>query len=334
MHLSVRALPLACLAVAGCGAAATGSVTASPAARIVRWSPYASAHRPLDLVNAGGGTAVLVAGGRLFQLRPSGKAVPFDPAYRSPGGEEPYVAVPVAGHRGCSFGAGAIYAIRLTNGRGVTQISASGHVRRFATLTAPGLIDGIAFDDSGSFGYRLLVTINHGSTTTVDSVGCHGTVNTITTTAPRVEGGIAVAPGAGRFGRFSGDLIAPDETGGRIFAITPTGKSLLVANSGLPHGGDIGVESEAFVPSLQNFDALVADRRTPGNPHPGDDVVLRLGSSALRAAGVKPYDLLVATEGGALTDAIRCGPGGCQVHHVADGPSQAHGEGHIAFVTR
>ena len=293
-----------------------------------------SAHRPLDLVTPGGGTAVLEAGGRLFLLRASGRVVPIDPAYNSPGGEEPYVAVPAAGHRGCSFGPGAIYAIRLANARGVIRISASGHIRRFAGLRAPGLIDGIAFDETGAFGYRLLVTINHGSTTTVVAIDCHGAVTTVTRTAPRVEGGIAVAPGAGRFGRFSGDLIAPDETGGRIFAITPEGKSFLVANSGLPHGGDIGVESEAFVPNRQRFDALVADRLTPGNPHPGDDVVLRLGSSALRAAGVKPYDLLVATEGSAFADAVRCGASGCQVHHVADGPPEAHVEGHIAFVTR
>jgi hypothetical protein len=61
-------------------------------------------------------------------------------------------------------------------------------------------------------------------------------------------------------------------------------------------------------------------------------VVLRIGFRALIAAGVKPGDLLVATEGGALTDAIRCGPTSCSVHHVADGPAIAHGEGHVAFV--
>jgi hypothetical protein len=293
-----------------------------------------SAHRPLDLVSAGGATAVLEAGGRLFRLGASGKVVPIDPAYRSPGGEEPYVAMPAAGHHGCSFGAGTIYAIRLTNGRGVTRIDPNGHVRHFVRLRVPGLVDGIAFDETGAFGYRLLVTINHGSTTTVVAVDCRGGLKTITNAAPRVEGGIAVAPGAGRFGRFSGDLIAADENSGRIFAITPTGKSFLVANSGLPHGGDVGVESEGFVPNLQRFDALVADRLTPGNAHPGDDVVLRLGSSALRAAGVKPYDLLAATEGSAFVDAVRCGAGGCRVHHVADGPPEAHVEGHIAFVSR
>jgi hypothetical protein len=213
----------------------------------------------------------------------------------------------------------------------VVAIPPSGRVRHFATITASGLIDGIAFDTTGNFGHRLLVTINHGSTSTVDSIGCRGGVQVLTNKAPRVEGGIAVAPAS--FGRFAGDLIAPDEQGGRIFAVTPQGQSFLVARSGLPHGGDIGVESEAFVPNA-SADALVADRLTPGNPHPGDDVVLRLRARTLKAAGVRPGDLLVATEGGARTDDVHCGGRGCSVRHVADGPSIAHVEGHIAFMPR
>jgi hypothetical protein len=66
--------------------------------------------------------------------------------------------------------------------------------------------------------------------------------------------------------------------------------------------------------------------------HTGDDVVLRIRAAALKAAGVKAGDLLVASEGGALTDAIRCSFSGCKVRYVADGPSEAHVEGHIAFL--
>jgi hypothetical protein len=135
-----------------------------------------------------------------------------------------------------------------------------------------------------------------------------------------------------RFGRFAGDLIAPDETGGRIFAITPRGASRLVADSGLPHGNDVGVESETFIPDLQHYSVLVADRLTPGNRHPGDDELLQIGSAALRRAGVPSGALLVASEGGAHTDAISCRTGGCQVRHVADGPAIAHLEGHIAVL--
>jgi len=289
-------------------------------------------YRPLDLApGRRAGSMVLAAGGRLWEVAPPSSIAPFAPAYRSPGGEEPYITVPGDRHRGCSYGPNSVYAIRLHDGRGVTRITGA-HVTFFARITAPGLIDGIAFDQRGAFGYRLLVTVNHGSTTTVDAIDCHGAVTPITQTAPRVEGGIVVAPST--FGRFAGDLIAPDETGGRIFAITPRGNSTLVANSGLPHGNDIGVESEWFVPADQNAEFYVADRLTPGNRHPGDDVLLGVSYAALRAAGVRPFDLLVATEGGAFTDAIRCGPSTCQVRYVAKGPPEGHVEGHIAFVAR
>ena len=235
-----------------------------------------------------------------------------------------------ASPRGCSFGRNTIYAIRFQKGQGITRVSSAGHVRRFAGISAPGLINGIAFDETGAFGHRLLVTTNHGSTTTVDAVNCHGRVSTITTTAPRVEGGIAVAPKS--FGRFAGDLVAPDELSGRIYAINPRGRSFLVANSGLPHGQDFGVESETFVPADRHARFLVADRLTPGNPHPGDNVVLELGAAALRAQGVRPGDLLVAGEGGAFTDAVHCGAAGCSVRYVAKGPAEAHVEGHIAYL--
>src|SRR5207237_7802477 len=97
-----------------------------------------------------------------------------------------------------------------------------------------------------------------------------------------------------------GDLIAPDEKSGKLFAITPQGKTVPLASSGLPHGPDIGVESEGFVPPGRAKDAFLADRLTPGNAHPGDDVVLRIPGAALAAPGVHSGGLLVATAGGAL----------------------------------
>ncbi len=282
--------------------------------------------RPLDLAGPrADGAIVLAAAGRLWLLGRHGAVTPFASAYSSPGGEEPYIALSPGG----CFGRGAVYAIRLHSGRGVTAISAGGEVRRFARLSAPGLIDGITFDRTGAFGRRLLVTINAGSRTTVDAIDCHGAVRAITRSAPRVEGGLAVAPAT--FGRFAGDLIAPGEVSGNVFAITPAGTALLLASSGLPHGNDIGVESEGFVPPGAPEDALVADRLTPGNRHPGDDLVLRIHATALRGAGVSSGDLLVATEGGALTDAISCGASKCRVRKIAVGPAVAHLEGHIAF---
>jgi hypothetical protein len=287
---------------------------------VVHWATFAHATRPLDVAGPrSDGSLVMAANGRLFLVGRTGRISPFAPAYQSPGGEEPYIALSPGG----CFGPETVYALRLSGGRGVVAIGA-GKVRQFARISAPGLLDGITF----GWG-KLLVTINHGNTTTVDAVDCRGRVHTVTRTAPKVEGGIAVAPST--FGRFAGDLIAPDENGGRIFAIAPDGRSALLANSGLPHGGDVGVESEGFVPAGR-YRAVMADRLTPGNPHPGDDVLLGLSSGKLSAQGVRAGDLLVATEGGARVDAIRCSQTSCSVKHVADGPSVAHGEGHIAFL--
>ncbi|MGN6867468.1 MAG: hypothetical protein ACTHMY_03580 [Solirubrobacteraceae bacterium] len=310
----------------GCGGAAARTRPAG----IARWTALVHVSRPLDLAGPRrDGSLVLAAAGKLWLLR-SGVVAPFASAYRSPGGEEPYIALPAVGHRGCSFGSNTVYALRLASGHGVVAISPTGRARMFATLSARGLIDGVAFDETGRFGYRLLVTVEHGATTSVVAIDCRGRVSTITGHAPKVEGGITVAPGT--FGRFAGDLIASDENTGRIYAIAPSGSSSLVARSGLPHGGDTGVESEAFLPAHGPFVALLADRGTPGNRHPGDDVVLRVNAAALFAAGARPGDLLDATEGGAKTVAVHCGAqGACTVRHVADGPAIAHPEGHIAI---
>jgi hypothetical protein len=271
---------------------------------------------------------VLAANARLSLLTPAGGVSPFSSGtggYRSPGGEEPYITLSPGG----CYGNGVVYALRLTGGRGVVAINAGGSPRRFATLRVPGLLDGITFDQTGGFAHRLLVTSNSGARTAVEAIDCRGVVSTITRSAPRVEGGIAVAPST--FGAFAGDLIAPSESSGLVYAITPQGKIQLLANSGLPHGADIGVESEGFVPRDPRAAAFLADRFTPGNQHPGDDVVLRILAAELRKAGVRPGDLLVSTEGGALTDAITCSATACRTRLVAEGPAIAHGEGHIAF---
>jgi hypothetical protein len=301
----------------------------APARSIGRWTPLVHVSRPVDLAGPRrDGSLVVAASGRLSLLR-SGRVTSYANSYRSPGGEEPYIALPAPGHRGCSYGPNTVYALRLASGHGVVAINPTGAVRMFAALGVRGLIDGIAFDETGRFGYRLLVSVEHGATSTVVAIDCHGHVSTVTGHAPKIEGGITVAPST--FGRFAGDLIASDENSGRIYAIAPNGRSSLVARSGLPHGGDTGVESEAFVPAHGRFEAFLADRLTPGNRHPGDDVVLRLSSAALFAAGARPGDLLDATEGGAKTVAVHCGTQRCTVRHVADGPAIAHPEGHIAI---
>jgi hypothetical protein len=231
---------------------------------------------------------------------------------------------------GCAFPVDTTYALALAQPAGVLAVDAQGRSQRFATLPGTGLLNGVAFDTTGRFGYRLLVTRTRGATTTVYALDCRARLEVITEAAPKVEGGIVVAPAG--FGRYSGQLIAPDESSGRLFAIAASGRSRLLANSGLPAGGDIGVESAGFAPPhlSRGARALLADRATPGNPHPGDDAVLALSGPALRRADVRPGDLLVATEGGARTIAVRCART-CRVRQVADGPVVAHAEGHVVF---
>lgn len=340
-----RLLALAALTVASatatlaaCGSSASQRITAVSSASRARWTPAVPIARVLDLsAPRGDGTIVVAAAKRLALLRRTGAVEPFarGPAgYLNPGGEEPYIAMS-AGQRvsgaGCSFPAGTLYVLRLKQGPGVTAVDARGEAHLFAGLPGNGLENGIALDTTGRFGHRLLVTSTAGWRTSVYAIDCRGRVSTITASAPKLEGGIAVAPAS--FGRFSGDLIAPDENSGRIWAISSRGRSSLVAGSGLARGGDIGVESAGFVPAGFGpaSSALVADRRTPGNPHPGDDVVLRIDGRALIAAGVRAGQLLVASEGGAQTDAVSCEGASCRVRHVADGPAIAHLEGHIVF---
>jgi len=324
--------------LAACGSESSRRITAVSAVHRARWTPFVRVRRVLDLTQpAADGTILVAADRRLELLGPSRAVAPFargGGGYASPGGEEPYIALSAGQNvlgAGCRFPRDTLYVLRLQKGAGVTAVDARGVARAFASLPGRGLENGIALDTTGRFGSRLLVTSTSGSRTVVYALDCRGSVSTITSSAPKLEGGVAVAPPS--FGRFAGDLIAPDENSGRIYAISPDGHSSLLAASGLARGGDVGVESAGFVPRGfgASSSALVADRRRPGNPHPGDDAVLRIDGSALLAAGVREGDLLVATEGGAETDAIRCGGSSCQVRHVADGPTGAHLEGHIVF---
>jgi hypothetical protein len=340
-HPSLRLLlAVTSLSLAGCGTSADGRIAAPSVTKLARWTTSWHIERVLDLSSPRRDATIVVAtAGRLALLHPAGDVTRFATGprgYSSPGGGEPYIALSPGGRlrrASCTFGPDTLYALRLVNGPGVTAIDGTARARRFASLPGRGLENGIAFDGTGRFGRRLLVTSTAGSKTSVYEIDCHGNVTTLTQDAPRIEGGVAVAPRT--FGRFAGDLIAPDENSGRILAIGPDGRSRLVADSGLPHGQDVGVESLGFVPTRfgAGWSALVADRLTPGNPHPGDDVVLRADAASLSSAGVRPGDLLITTEGGARTDAITCGHT-CRVRHVADGPVAAHAEGHIVFSDR
>jgi hypothetical protein len=322
---------LACLGVLGCAGSGQARIHRAGTIRSASWTARAHIRGVVDLsAPRRGGSIVVAAAGKLALLARAGKSRPFARTYSAPPGLEPYIALST-GQRvdasNCAFPKDAVYALRLNHGDGVTVIDARGRVRRFASLPSRGLENGIAFDRTGRFGHRLLVTSSVSGKATVFAIDCEGHVKVLTRRAPRVEGGIEVAPAT--FGRFAGDLIAPDELSGKLYAIAPNGRSTLVAQSGLAHGQDIGVESEGFMPN-QFKDALVADRGTHRNRHPGDDLVLGLAHAALTAAGVRPGDLLAVTEGGARTIAVTC-TASCRVRTVATGPTRAHIEGHVVF---
>ncbi|HWE11554.1 MAG TPA: hypothetical protein VG325_19560 [Solirubrobacteraceae bacterium] len=336
---------LGVLGLAGCGQSAPtrhGNPTARavvahrPAAQpttgaLARWTARVHVRGVVDLgAPMRDGSMVVAARGHLQRLSSRAALTPFAPGYSAPPGLEPYIVrsqgVRAGGGR-CSFAADRTYALRLRGGDGVTVVTAGGAVRRFAALPSRGLENGIAFDQTGRFGHRLLTTTLVSGRTVLSAIDCRGRVRVVTAGAPRAEGGLAIAPAG--FGRFGGDLIAPDELSGNLYAIAPDGRVAGVIPSGLPHGQDVGVESEGFVP--RSFkDALVADRHTPGNRHPGDDLILGVSRAALQAAGVRPGDLLAVTEGGAETIDIRC-QASCRVGDVAAGPGIAHIEGHVVF---
>ncbi len=262
---------------------------------------------------------------RPFARRPGGYVTAIGP--------EPYLTMPAAGQVAgthCSFPRGASYAIQPSRPPGVIMIGADGRARRFVSLPGTLTPDGIAADTVGRFGHALLVTARNGTGTTVLAIDCTGHQRTITAHAPHMEGGMSVAPAS--FGRYGGDLISPDESTGRVYAIAPDGTVRTLIQSRLPHGGDIGVESTGFVPPgfSPGDSAYLADRFSRHNKHPGTNSILRLPGPELIKAGARPGDLLVATEGSARTIDVRCAAT-CTVRYIAIGLAVSHAEGHIVF---
>jgi hypothetical protein len=325
------------LLLAGCGA--SGTAPTPPRDSVAaHWTRFRHLNGVVDLSGPpADGRLYVSAAGRLFLLRPGRAPVPFargSGGYRAGAGDEPYIAVSPSGRvvgGSCSLRSDDVYALALGSHPGLDVVDQHGHARRFANLPGGEVPKGIAFDTAGRFGRRLLVTGGAGNATQVFAVDCLGRVQTLTRSGPRVEGGIAVAPLS--FGRYGGQLIAPDEKSGRVVAIDQRGGTRTIARSGLPTGSDVGIESAGFVPRgfTRAGAAYLADRGVPGNAHPGTDSILILRGTALARAGVAPGDLLLASEGGAETIAVRCRTT-CTVRHVADGPHVAHAEGHIAFV--
>jgi hypothetical protein len=339
VRFRIITLSIAAITLAACGGSSPSPAAppppVAPAATPVSWTQFRHLAGVVDVAGPrSDGSLLVAAAGRLLTMTPGGTLTPF--ARGADGyannAAEPYLVLassnPAPGGH-CSFGKGNAFAIDSGARPTIIMISPQGTARRFATLPARLFLTGITYDSTGRFGHQLLVTARSSNGNTVFGVSCDGQVSTITANAPGVEGGIVVAPAS--FGAFGGDLIAPNENGGQVYAVEPSGKVVILVRSGLPAGGDIGVESAGFVPA-QLSAAYLADRVSPGNRHPGDNEILRLSAAQLAQAGVRPGDLLVATEGGARTIDVRCAAA-CTVHYVGAGPAIAHAEGHIAFAS-
>jgi hypothetical protein len=310
------------------------SALAAPA-----WEQWQSVPSVFDLGGPRTDGSLIVAGSAaLYTVTPAGNVQPFargPGGYRDDPGTEAYLAVSpgqrVAG-AGCSFTRDDVFVLRLHNPFGVTRVGATGEDSgSFVNISGVPSLSGIAFDTAGAFDHRLLVTAAVNGKTEVVAVDCKGGLLVLTRTGPPVEGGMDVAPDT--FGAFAGSLIAPDEYTGLIWAFAPDGTAKQLIQSGLPKGGDIGVESVAFVPpgfTTRGGYVYYSDRKTANNPHPGTDSILRLSSADLVAAGVQDGDLLAATEGGASMIAVRCDTS-CHVIPVVTSPTTAHGEGHLVF---
>jgi len=301
----------------------------------VQWQPVAGV---FDLGGPRSDGSLVVAGSaNLYLVDPTGNVTPFargPGGYREDAGAEAYLAVSPKAHvaaASCDFVRDETFLLRLHVPLGIERVDAPGeNTGSFANVTGVTSLSGIAFDTTGAFDHRLLLSGPANGKTVITAVDCNGTTQVITSSAPVLEGGLTVAPPG--FGAFGGALVAPDELSGNIYAIAADGSVSTIAKPALPTGADIGVESLGFVPPgfMRGGEVYYSDRRTPGNPHPGTDNVLRLLSSDLAAAGVQDGDLLVATEGGATMVAVRCGTP-CMVIPVVTAATTAHGEGHVVF---
>jgi hypothetical protein len=318
------------LVPAGVGSAAPG---------LGMWRPLVKVPGIVDVVGPRrDGRLVLASHSGLFLLRRGAAPVPFA---RGPQGYlgstgEPYLALGTGNAvrgAGCSFRRDDVFVLNPGAAPSVLRVDRTGRSWPFASLPKGAFPSGIAIDGVGSFGYRLLVTATASGKTTLHTFDCRGRDRVVAAGAPVVEGGLGVAPRT--FGRYAGWLIAADEGSGRIYGFGPGGRTRVVTNSGLPAGGDVGVEAVGFVPRAlgRRGAAYLSDMGAPGSPTTGSDSLLVLRAGDISRVRLRAGDLLIATESGAKTLALRCRRV-CTTRRVANGPPNTHAEGHITFLPR
>jgi hypothetical protein len=292
---------------------------AAPAQRA--WHEYAHAPGVVDVLKLGDGTLVVSTRAGLSEVH-GGSLQPFARTYTPGNGGEQYAAA-VRGVRasGCSWHANDVFVLDASGTPGVIRVPRGGDAARFHDFAKGEFPSGIAWDDVGRFGHRLLVTVVVDDKTTLYALDCRGRTSVLRRAGPRVEGGIVVAPPS--FGRFGGNLIAANEVNGTIYAYDARGRSRVVARPNVRVGPDLGIEALGF-PKRGSTVAYLADLGAPGSPTEGSDSLLVLQRA------FTPGLLVAASEGGATTVAVRCAYK-CTVRQIADGPDRTHAEGHIVF---
>jgi len=136
-------------------------------------------------------------------MDPAGQVTPFargPGGYHEDKGAEAYLANSPGGTvsaAGCSFARDETFVLRLHVPIGVNRVSASGDESgSFANLQGVTTLNGIAFDTSGAFDDRLLVTGPARGKTVIFAIDCNGAVTIITRSAPRLVAGPGQAPRA------------------------------------------------------------------------------------------------------------------------------------------
>ena len=226
----------------------------APALHAASWHIFKHDPAILDLQPTSvGGQLLAEANGALQLVNQAGAITPYSigpGGFSSNPGAEAYLAVSPGLHNAgatCDFPADVAAALKLTSPLGIELVDARGHVSSLANIPGVDGLNGIAFDTTGRFNHQLLVTApSHGKTAVV-AISCSGHVSVLNPAAPAMEGGIDIAPTG--FGNYGGQLVAPDELSGKILAIGPDGTVSVVADSGLPVGQDIGVETAGFIPA-------------------------------------------------------------------------------------
>lgn len=151
------------------------------------WQPWLHVSGVFDLagprsdgrlvVNASRGLALLSTDGTLtpFAQGPGG--------YSGPAGAEAYIDLSPGLHvssANCDFVPDDVFILRPGGAIGITRVDAGGRSSNFISLTGVDSLNGIAFDRTGRFDHRLLVTGPHQGKTVLFAIDCNGLAERIT----------------------------------------------------------------------------------------------------------------------------------------------------------